>query len=339
MTRPLRITYEGAVYHVTIRGNERRSIFKDDSDRYAFLDKLSESVRRYGVRLYLYCLMTNHAHFVLETPQGNLSRFMQRFQTAYTLYYNRTHNRSGHLMQGRFGSRVVDEDEYIMRLSRYVHLNPVFVRKLKLLPIEDRVDFLRKYPWSSYRSYIGLCSPIDFVDYGPVLAMMSRTKKKQKPLYQDFVEMGIAEEDISFVASKNRSILSIGSESCHERVDAFYEAMVSDEDELCCDTSFKRIGHAVSVEDILSSLCKVLKIDQSELYLKRRNSMVRPIAAYALCEFGQLTLREVAKVLQLTSGASVSSQIKRLTVMMQTDSSARRVQEKLSKCLIKSVKR
>ena len=83
MARRLRITYEGAVYHVTIRGNERKSIFRDDDDRNRFVLKLAESVKSYDVRLYLYCLMTNHAHFVLETPRGNLSRFMQRLQTGY----------------------------------------------------------------------------------------------------------------------------------------------------------------------------------------------------------------------------------------------------------------
>ena len=89
MARPLRIVYEGAVYHITLRGNERKSIFRDDQDRERFLIKLEDSLQRYDVRLYLFCLMTNHAHLVLETPQGNLSRFMQRFQTAYTLYFNR----------------------------------------------------------------------------------------------------------------------------------------------------------------------------------------------------------------------------------------------------------
>jgi len=82
MARPLRITYEGAVYHVTIRGNERRSIFRDDDDRHRFVLKLGESVKSYDVRLYLYCLMTNHAHLVLETPRGNLSCFMQRLHSS-----------------------------------------------------------------------------------------------------------------------------------------------------------------------------------------------------------------------------------------------------------------
>jgi len=95
MARPIRIVYEGAVYHITIRGNERRPIFKNDEDRSYFITKLAESVQRYDVRLYLFTLMLNHTQLVLETQRGNLSRFMQRLQTAYTMYFNRRyHQRS-----------------------------------------------------------------------------------------------------------------------------------------------------------------------------------------------------------------------------------------------------
>jgi REP element-mobilizing transposase RayT len=109
MARPIRIEYEGAVYHVTLRGNERKPIFKTDADRERFIRTLSDSVDRFDIRLYLYCLMHNHVHLVLETPRANLSRFMHRLQTAYTVYFNRRHRRCGHLMQGRFGASLVDE--------------------------------------------------------------------------------------------------------------------------------------------------------------------------------------------------------------------------------------
>ena len=103
MARTQRIEYEGAVYHVTARGNERREIFRDDADREHFLRVLGESVGRFEVRLYLFCLMANHLHLVVETPRANLGRFMHRLQTAYTIHFNLRHCRSGHLMQGRYG--------------------------------------------------------------------------------------------------------------------------------------------------------------------------------------------------------------------------------------------
>jgi REP element-mobilizing transposase RayT len=329
MARPLRITYEGAVYHVTIRGNERKCIFRDDDDRDRFVLNLAESVKSYGARLYLYCLMTNHAHLVLETPGGNLSRFMQRLQTAYTLYFNRKHNRNGHLMQGRFGASVVDEDEYILKLSRYVHLNPVFVKKVKALPVRERVGILRAYPWSSYRSYIGKSKPLAFVEYGPVLEMMDSDRRKRPAAYRRFVEAGISDIDAAFIDTKKQSRLCIGSESYNTRIDALYEDLI--EGHACTqDVSFRRSGRCCSAEDVLSVVCGVLNIGLADLTRRQRDSMIRPLAARALCKYCGLTQRQVAEILNLSSGAAVSHQLKRLAECMEEDSSLRRKHEKIS---------
>jgi len=170
MARPQRIEYEGAVYHVTARGNERRALFTDVRDREYFLATLAESVARFEIRLYLFCLMTNHLHLVVETPRANLGRFMHRLQTAYTVYFNRRHRRCGHLLQGRYGAWLVERNETMLRLSRYVHLNPVFTTAARRQPLSERIALLRQYPWSSYRSYIGREPPRAFVEYAPVLA-------------------------------------------------------------------------------------------------------------------------------------------------------------------------
>jgi len=106
MARPQRIAYEGAVYHVTARGNERRAIFRDDADHERFLRVLGESVTQFEVRLYLFCLRSNHLHLVAETPRANLGPFMHRLLTAYTVYFNQRHARCGHLLQGRYGARL-----------------------------------------------------------------------------------------------------------------------------------------------------------------------------------------------------------------------------------------
>ena len=127
MARKLRIEPAGAIYHFTVRGVERRAIFRDDADRERFVEQFADSVERFGVRLYLYCLMSNHVHLLVETPMANLGAFMQRLQTAYTVYFNRRHRRAGHLMQGRYGAQLVQGDVYLLNLSRYIHLNPVFV--------------------------------------------------------------------------------------------------------------------------------------------------------------------------------------------------------------------
>ena len=330
MARPLRITYEGAVYHVTIRGNERKSIFRDDDDRHRFALKLGESVKSYDVRLYLYCLMTNHAHFVLETPRANLSRFMQRLQTAYTLYFNRKHNRSGHLMQGRFGASVVDEDEYILKLSRYVHLNPVFIKKVKALPVRERVGILRAYRWSSYRSYIGKSKPLAFIDYAPILEMMGSDRRKRHSTYRRFVEAGISDIDAAFVDTKKQSRLCIGSDSYSRRIDALYEDL-REGHAGTQDVSFRRSGRCCSAGDVVFVICEVLNIERTDLTRRRRDSMIRPLAAEALCKYCDLTQRQVAELLHLRSGAAVSHQLKRLAECMKEDSSLRRKHEKIAR--------
>jgi len=131
MARKPRALFEGAIYHVTSRGNERRETFRDDRDRERFLERLADSALSHQVRVFLYCLMPNHFHFLVETPLGNLDRFMGSFLTGYTVYFNKRHDRSGHLFQGRYAAQLVEGNDYLLKLSRYVHLNPVQVEGLR----------------------------------------------------------------------------------------------------------------------------------------------------------------------------------------------------------------
>ena len=191
MARPLRIEYQGAWYHVTSRGNERGKIFRDDKDRVRFLEALRESIERFKVEVHCYVLMSNHFHFLLRTLEANLSRFMQRFNTAYTAYYNLRHYRAGHLYQGRFKAIVVEADEYLKELSRYLHLNPVRLKRYKRLTIEEKIRILKKYSWSSLPGYIGSGKRDEFVTYGAVLGYMGGDMKEGKKRYRDFVLSGI----------------------------------------------------------------------------------------------------------------------------------------------------
>ena len=114
MARPLRIEYPGAVYHVVCRGNNRQNVFEDDRDRKRYLEKLAQYCELKEVSLLCYCLLSNHIHLLLETPQGNLSKMMQPFQTSYTLYFNRRHGRSGHVFEQRYKAFLVDKDNYLL---------------------------------------------------------------------------------------------------------------------------------------------------------------------------------------------------------------------------------
>lgn len=169
MARALRIQYPGAVYHVTCRGNERKDIFTHDGDRQKLLQILAYSLKIYGVELCSYVLMNNHFHLLTETPLGNLSEFMRHFNITYTVYYNRQHERVGHLYQGRYKSILVDKDSYLTALSRYIHLNPVRIKSMSKATVDEKATLLERYPWSSLPGFLSNSRKVSFVDYSTVL--------------------------------------------------------------------------------------------------------------------------------------------------------------------------
>lgn len=276
--------------------------------------------------------MKNHVHLVLETPQNNLSRFMHRLQTAYTVYFNRKHRRSGHVLQGRFGSTLVEEDAYVLKLSRYVHLNPVFVKAHAKKTDRERVQILRRYPWSSYRSYIGHGRRLDFVAYAPILEMMGRPNKKQPAIYRRFVEAGIRDIDAAFIETKRRSRFCIGSDERQARVEAMYLDMAERHDKQE-DISFRRIGPHRSIDQVLAKALELLDVPREALAHRRMNSMVRPVVAYALCRYAGCTQREAAEVMGLGSGVAVSLQIKKMQEQLKSDKTLQRQIERLKQLL------
>jgi REP element-mobilizing transposase RayT len=145
MARPLRIEYPGAFYHAISRGNERKAIFRSDSDYELFLETLKDASERFDVLIHAYCLMPNHLHLLIQTQDSNLSQFMKRLLGVYTIRFNRRHNRFGHLFQGRYKAYLIDQDSYFLQLSRYIHLNPV---KAKLSP------HAQDYRWSSMQFFL-----------------------------------------------------------------------------------------------------------------------------------------------------------------------------------------
>ncbi len=155
MARPIRVEFEGAAYHITSRGNDRRTIYRDDRDRETFLKTLGECAERFGLVVQAYCLMPNHYHLLASTPRGNLSRAVGWLQTTYSIRFNRRHAACGHLMQGRFKAQLIDADAYARRVVRYVHLNPVRPRDRRKVVPPDRRRFFDAYRWSSHRAYAG----------------------------------------------------------------------------------------------------------------------------------------------------------------------------------------
>lgn len=311
MARKLRVQFPGAIYHITLRGVGRCRIFLDDRDRERFLKRLADGVESDEVRVYMFCLMSNHAHLLAETPRGNLSRFMHRLETGHSVFFNLRHGRYGHLTQGRYGATLVEGDRYLLNLSRYLHQNPVCTNKLQKQPLKERVTLLRRYAWSSYRSYVGLANELDWVDYGPVWAMMGGRKSKQKQEYRKFVEGGLAETDSEFLAILKASSLSIGSKEFMARIQDMHLDLVSKRARPE-DITFRRIRQPLRVEEVIRKVCEELGVEVGELKRQRRDSLVRPLAARMLCKYAGLSQREVADRMGLRSGATVSHQLRRL---------------------------
>ena len=155
MSRPLRIEFPGALYHVTSRGNRREDIFVDDTDRARLLAMVAQGLSRFDAQLLAYCLMGNHYHFVMHTRQGNLSALMRHINGVYTQAFNRRHGKVGHLFQGRFKAILIDRDAYLLEVCRYVDLNPVRAHM---------VTAPGDWPWSSYRAHVGQAAPPVWLD-------------------------------------------------------------------------------------------------------------------------------------------------------------------------------
>jgi len=187
MARPLRVEFPGAIYHVTARGNERRITFRDDGDRLAFLSTLEQSVEQYGLRVHAYCLMPNHYHLLVETPQANLSRAIGWVQTTYSIRFNRRHRRSGHLFQGRFKAQVIDAEDYARQLLIYLHLNPVRPRDKNAIVPRERRAALDQWRWCSHRAYRGLTAapPWLCTDW---LSFFGQTRTQARRIYRKLLD-------------------------------------------------------------------------------------------------------------------------------------------------------
>lgn len=310
MARKPRLVFAGAIYHITFRGNERRAIFHDARDYERFLLSLAERVTIYQVRLYLYALMQNHAHLLVETRLPNISAFLGSLLTSYATYFNQRHRRVGHLTQNRYHSALVEGDVYLLRLSRYIHLNPVFVKTMQSVPLSTRISNLRDYRWSSYRAYAGLAKPEDYVDYSPILAMTPGHGDDRRLKYREYVEAGVAETDEEFRTLINRSPLGIGSKDFVKEIQHEYQrgaSRIKAE-----DVAFRKPIRVILPEAIIKAVCQAYNIPVADLRKHRMNDWIKPVAATLLTQAGGLTQRDVARHLGLTTGAAVCLQLKRL---------------------------
>src|ERR671910_517791 len=203
MSRPLRIQYPGAVYHVMNRGRARQLTFVDDTDYRAFLDTVAEAHRLWGIEVFAYSLMGNHYHLCLRTPKGNLSRVMRHVDGIYTQRFNRRHRRDGALFRGRYKAILVDADEYLAAVVRYIHLNAGEAGIVKMP--ED-------YRWASHRYYIQGKGGPSWLNTAEALEQIGGRKA-----FHEFVLSGNEESLKQYYGAQRQSPI-LGSEEFIERV-------------------------------------------------------------------------------------------------------------------------
>ncbi|MDX8404694.1 MAG: transposase [Mariprofundus sp.] len=185
MARPLRLEYPGAVYHITSRGNAQADIFLTDSDRLLFMQMLKEEIEQQQWHCYAYCLMDNHYHVLIETPEGNLVRGMQRLNGRYTQHFNHRHQRVGHVFQGRYRSILVQKGPYFQELLRYIVLNPVRA---------GMAEHAAGWPWSSYQATVDESKQLCWMAGKQVLALFADQRSEAVRRYMQFVDDGIGRD-------------------------------------------------------------------------------------------------------------------------------------------------
>ena len=205
MSRPLRIQYSGAVYHVMNRGNARCRIFGNSDHYQLFLKCLSETVKMWETKVHAFTLLPNHYHLLLETPLGNLSRAMRHLNHVYTQRYNKMVHRDGHLFRGRYKAILVEEDAYLVELARYIHLNPV---KAGLVKNPE------KHQWTSHRHYLTGDGP-DFLTTERLLGYFARRKNLARRKFHEFVMDGVPER-LQMILSSSRWPSVFSSENFEE---------------------------------------------------------------------------------------------------------------------------
>lgn len=185
MARAIRIQFPGALYHVMSRGNRRQNIFLSDRDRVLFLQILGETTKSYNLVCHSYCLMDNHFHLLIETPEANLSDAMRRLNSNYAQKFNRLNGCDGHVLQGRYKSILVEKDSYLLEVSRYIVLNPVRA---------GLVSDPAHWPWSSYSQTVGYveCMSLLTTDYTLAQFMYEGSSREA---FSKYVMSGIGSHD------------------------------------------------------------------------------------------------------------------------------------------------
>jgi putative transposase len=308
VARPLRIEFEGALYHLTGRGNARQEVFADQADCAKFVQLLVESLERYDVALHGYVLMGNHYHLMAETRRANLSRWMHWLTTAYTVYFNRRHRRVGHLFQSRYKSIVVEAEGYCLSLSRYLHLNPVRGKVIGRGDPLERRKRLRASRWSSYRGYSGLARPEPWMSQERVLGEMGGPHKGRQLRYRRFVEEGLVRE-IENPLEAVKWQAALGGEGFLRKLSDRLKGGKEQHREV---PSLRKLQPRVEAQVIIECVVQAYQCAKAEVLKRgRRGNEARAVAMVLIWDCCGMRLREIGELFDGAGYTAVAQMIAR----------------------------
>jgi REP element-mobilizing transposase RayT len=291
------------------RGRSKVQIFCSREDYSAFIELLKDSSSLWKVRIAAYCLMSNHYHLLVQTPEANLSRCMRHINGLYTQYFNRTYKSDGQLFRGRYKSIVIDRDSYLLELVRYIHRNPLHAGLVKRL--ED-------YSWSSHRAYISRGNEGNWMHKDFVLSMLEENKSKRRQAYIDFVKQE-EPETLRALYEKKKLPLLLGAKDFIDDIrQKYYDKTIIKEmpqvKELFLDKA-----------QIEKAVCRVYQIVAAELLKSQRGNYneARNVAIYLMRKYAGASLKDIGSRFGMNSSSSVSSVIMRIKQAMDRNKKLR----------------
>ncbi len=324
MARSLRIEYPGAWYHVMNRGAQKKTIFHDSKYCKIFLKLLSEISKRYQIQIHAYCLMPNHYHLLINTPMGNLSKAMKHLNGSYTQRHNKLLKIDGPLFRGRYKSIIVDANDYLLTLSRYLHLNPV---------VAGIVAMPEAYRWSSYRAYIQTSYAPDWLTTNTTLNKFGTRLQAQK--YRAFMLEGLpsAKNKPDSLFKKLKRVPILGSEAFIKTVTDKYMTKGS----LRCTQANSKI---TTIPSIMRAVSQYYQIDISELKSVSRmfgNRKPRAVAIYLSCLLSHQKFQVIADYFTNTTAKGISTAFCRLKREVECNCVLKQEIDCLSKSLVVDV--
>lgn len=301
------------------RGNGGEDIFHTDVDRLSFLKALEDSCETYGIKLFAYVLMSNHFHMICQTEQANLSEFMRHFLVTYTVRFNRRWTRTGHVFQGRYKSLLVEQDQYLLPLSRYIHLNPLRTKELMDQDVEAKEKYLKNYVWSSLPGYCSTQKRATMPDYGWLLeTYFCGDNSEGRKQYWTYVREGVTGKvESPFDDVVHQSILGTDTfvEWAKKKISWGADREVP---------SLRQLRRSQPVEKVLDVIAEACGIEVPGIFDRRSGArFVRQMAMELCYRYSPVTLRELGELFGVDY-STVSQNRRRFRTILESSTDSKR---------------